>query len=328
MSVAGLTIALCTRNRPDDLRRAIDSVLACAGELDGVAVELLVVDDGRLGEAWLADTARAAASAGWRFAYHNKRVRAGLMRSRVEAVACAAGDVILFLDDDLEVEHGYLATLVRTYLANPELAGVGGVDVLSRPAPLWRRAYEVAIGYRSPRQGKQSISGFGGGMDQWATRTAPFHVDFLYGCNMSFRRDAIRELDAPAFFSDYSLGEDHYISAVASRSGPLLAEPRMRVRHHQSPISRDRAEQVFYTQLVNHFHLLRALDAPLSRRLALVVTAAGLFFMFAVKWLIDLTTPGRNPETARLRGSGRGLLFILERAGSFRLSRASRRMFR
>jgi hypothetical protein len=102
------------------------------------------------------------------------------------------------------------------------------------------------------------------------------------------------------------LGEDLYLSALARLHRPLLVNPRMRVRHYQSPISRDRAEQVFYTQLVNHYHLLVARGAPGHRRVALIFTAGGLLAMFAVKWLLDCATPGKTPDNGRLRGSGRG----------------------
>jgi glycosyltransferase involved in cell wall biosynthesis len=150
MSTPSLTVGFCTRDRPAELRRAAESLLACAPEARGVAVELLVIDDGHLEPDLLSELANSANREGWTLGYRNKRDRAGLIRSRVETVSLAKHDVILFLDDDIELERGYLEALLATYRDSPDLAGLGGVDLLSRPGPGWRRSYEYLIGYRSP----------------------------------------------------------------------------------------------------------------------------------------------------------------------------------
>jgi GT2 family glycosyltransferase len=226
-------------------------------------------------------------------------------------LALAAYDVVVFFDDDIEVEPGYLALLFQMMDSNPEAAGVGGVDILWRPARTWRRLYEYVICFRAIRRGRLSISGFGGDADRWIGEVEAFETQFLAGFNMAFRRDALRSLEMQDFFDGYSLGEDLYLSYVARQSGPLLVHPQLRVRHHQSALARDRSEQVFYTQLVNHYHLLRLMQSSRARCLSLVITGAGMFVRYAIKACVDAVIPSGRPDFGRMKGSWNGLKFVM-----------------
>jgi GT2 family glycosyltransferase len=234
-----------------------------------------------------------------------------LLRSRIEATALAAYEVILFFYDDIEVEPGYLSLLLDVMDRHPNIAGAGGVDVIGRQAPMWRRLYEYGIGFRALRRGKLSFSGYGGDMDRWIGEQKAFETDFLAGFNMAFRKNALSNLEMQDYFRGVSLGEDLYLSYVARRSGPLLVHPALRVRHYQSPIARERSEQMCYTQVVNHYHLMQLRRGSRPRSLLLVITGSGLFLLFAVKAIADALTPGRRPDVGRVKGSWSGLKFVM-----------------
>jgi glycosyltransferase involved in cell wall biosynthesis len=311
LGMEALSIVFCTRNRPDDLRRAIASALACRKEVAGMPLEILVIDDGVLDSAHLEAITAQVREANASFAYVNKRERAGLMHSRIEAVARAGYQTMLFLDDDVELESGYLGVLAATYAAHPHIRGVGGVDLLCRLPSTWRQIYEYLIGFRSWHLGRLSVSGFGGGVDRWKAVKKPFVTQFLIGCNMSFRRSALANLVEQSWLNGYSLGEDIYLSWFARRRGPLLVNPRLQVRHYHSPLARDRLEQVTYTQIVNHYHLLRTQGARAHNYAALLITAAGFLLMFATKAALDLTCSRAAPDLSRVRGSARGIKFVV-----------------
>lgn len=97
----------------------------------------------------------------------------------------ARGDIISFIDDDAVPHNDWLAKIEAHFLADPELAGVGGRD----------RLY----------QGKQLVEGQKPvvGKLQWFGRTIANHhlgfgsareADFLKGVNMSYRYQAIENM--------------------------------------------------------------------------------------------------------------------------------------
>ncbi len=113
------TVVICayTEERWDDIVAAVDSVLG----QDVPAVELLVVVD---------HNPALLERAAQRFT-HPVRVLAntrsrGLSGARNTAVAAAAGDVVVFLDDDAVARPGWLGALLAPY-ADPEVVAVGGV---------------------------------------------------------------------------------------------------------------------------------------------------------------------------------------------------------
>ena len=89
------SVAIPTLARPESLRETLDSVLAC----DPPAGEVIVVD---------ADPEESGAAVA---ASYGDRVRVlpsprGLTIQRNRALDAAAGDVVVFLDDDVQVEQG------------------------------------------------------------------------------------------------------------------------------------------------------------------------------------------------------------------------------
>src|SRR5207245_11278997 len=95
-------------------------------------MDVLVVDDVELQPPLVTELRRLTEAWGGRFAYHRMLNRHGLLNARLAALAAAAGEVILFLDDDVEVGPEYLVRLVGRYVEWPDAAGIGGADALRR----------------------------------------------------------------------------------------------------------------------------------------------------------------------------------------------------
>lgn len=304
-----LSVVFCTRNRPQELLTAVKS--ATQGQAADFPVELLIVDDGLLDEQTLHDIKSQARKAGFAYAYTNKCERAGLLQSRVEALRHARHGIVLFLDDDVELLPGYLERLMSHYRNDPMLAGAGGVDVLEPRAPLFRQLFEYVILFRSFQLGRYSWSGFGGGMDGWRFQPRPFRVDFLYGCNMSFRKSALSELKAAVWFNSYGIGEDMYVSDCASRMGTLLVDPQLQVRHYQAATARDRDEDVARTRIVNHFLLLQARGAGAVRMGGFLWTALGFAVLHGAGAVLKTVVARRSSGWERARGTVKGVATVL-----------------
>jgi hypothetical protein len=86
----------------------------------------------------------------------------------------------------------------------------------------------------------------------------------------------------------------------------------MRVRHYQSPVARDKMEQVSYTLIVNHYRLLKATNAPFYRYVGFGLTAMGFTFMFCVNAVISVLR--LKPNFAKLRGTLRGIYSVVSSA--------------
>jgi len=267
----GMTIAICTRNRPEPLRRGIADI---AGQAPDFPCEIMIVDDGNLSREFRQGLeSMLAHRGGITFAYYRK-TRPGLLYSRMLAVEQARHEVILFLDDDARPMPGYFDRLARWY-ERPQVAGVGGIDRNIRSNWRWD-LFARFILYDSRNPGKLSPSGYGGSMTRWAAMTEPFRTEYLLGCNMSFRRSALADLAPAEWLQGYSMGEDLYLSDQALRSGELWIDPSLQVDHLLSPASRDGEAKVAYTEIVNHHYLLKLKQAGMIRHAAHLWTSLGL----------------------------------------------------
>jgi len=109
-----VTAAICTRNRPEQLRRALASLMRQAPQPD----EVLIVDN-----APEDDATRALAMGEFPQARYCCEPAAGLDVARNRALREATGSVVAFLDDDAVAEPGWVEGIHRVFGEEP-LVGV------------------------------------------------------------------------------------------------------------------------------------------------------------------------------------------------------------
>jgi glycosyltransferase involved in cell wall biosynthesis len=102
------SVVVCTRDRPRDLRRALVSILRSGDAF----LEIIVIDQGSTGRA--ERLVRLLQRIEPRLRYVRQEGR-GVSRARNLAARCAAGDVIIFTDDDCEVQPGWARELVGAF---------------------------------------------------------------------------------------------------------------------------------------------------------------------------------------------------------------------
>ena len=192
-----ISVVVASRDRPELLRRLIDGLTPQLASLAGEG-ELIVVDDGSrppyeassLGEATLVRSGGV-----------------GPAGARNVGVARATGEIVLFTDDDVVVDEGWVAAALEHLATNPACAGVTG-DTTS---PAYNALYEHSV--------EDHLGG-----------------SFLT-CNVAYRRSA---LDAVGGF-DRLLRRAHEDRDLAWRVqdqvGPVNFEPAMRVTHPGRPFN-------------------------------------------------------------------------------------------
>jgi GT2 family glycosyltransferase len=219
-----LTIAICTRNRPDQLRQCVQALQKYVlGQSITSDVEILVVDNASTDER----TRAVAGSLGVRYAYEPKP---GLDFARNLALELTASELLAFLDDDVIVDRGWLAGLGEALSEHPDAAAVTGLVLPYR--------LETAAQILFERRG-----GFGLGFEK--ARYGPIGPDpssscnpalFGVGANMMFRTGVLRRLGGfdEALDTGPPLaggGDLDIFYRLIRADHPLIYEPRMLVFH-------------------------------------------------------------------------------------------------
>ena len=129
-----VTVAICTWNRAPLLRRALASLSALEIP-EGARLELLVVDNGS-GDETPAVLREHASALPLRVVTEPEP---GLSRARNRAAGEARGELIVWTDDDVLVEPGWLAAYVEASLRHPDASFFGGTTLpwFEQPPPAW-----------------------------------------------------------------------------------------------------------------------------------------------------------------------------------------------
>lgn len=224
-AVASMTVAICTKDRPETLRRLLASLQALALPA-ALSLEVLVVDN-----APSDDRTRklVATFSGVRYA---REARAGLDFARNCALRNATGEVLVFLDDDVTVDAGWLEGLLDAWRDNPDAGAVTGLvlpfELETQAQVLFEKRGGFRRGFDRLRYAGQNLPGnplypCGAGI-------------FGAGANMAFKRQVLLELGGfdEALDTGRPLpgGGDLDIFYRVIRAGyPLVYEPRYLVFH-------------------------------------------------------------------------------------------------
>src|SRR5438067_2246813 len=116
-----VTVAICTFNRAESLRRTLES-LGAMQVPDDIDWEVLVVNNKSTDhtDAVIADFAERLPI---RREYEE---RPGQSNARNRAIGTAKGDYIIWTDDDVVVDRGWLAAYADAFRSRPEAAVFGG----------------------------------------------------------------------------------------------------------------------------------------------------------------------------------------------------------
>jgi glycosyltransferase involved in cell wall biosynthesis len=162
------TVVICTRDRPDDLRRCLEGLTRTATP----GGEILVVDNAPATDA----TAQIARTFPVRYIRED---RPGLNVARAAGARAAQGDILIYTDDDVVVEPGWVEAMLEPF-STPRVAAVTG---LTMPLELETRAQELFETYGGFGRGfKRRIFDYG--------RIAPAASGLAgAGANMAVRRE-------------------------------------------------------------------------------------------------------------------------------------------
>lgn len=252
-----ISVIICTRNRLDDFRETLVSLLKQKRLPD----ELVVVDSSdtpALEEYLKADTLPIALK--------YIRSKPGLTLQRNSGVRGSSGDVLCFFDDDTELNENYLASVEDVFARNkPDLGAVGGrLENLfgDQPMTLRFRIERVVFGFLRFIFG---LDDYGSGRFRLSgMATFPHHlmkpryIDCLSGGLMSFRRDVFQKIQFDEGLPDYGLMEDWSISKSLRDAGyKAIYEPSASLIHKESPQNRFNYFRWAEIFIVNYDYLFR-----------------------------------------------------------------------
>jgi len=204
------TVAVCTRNRTDDLKRCLDALM----RLPDDGQEYLVIDNCPSND----DTQKLVETYG-RVRYIREN-RPGLNIARNRALLEARHEIVAFTDDDATPDPGWLRAILRNFFS-PLVISVTG---LTMPLELETEAQEAFENYSS------FSKGFNRKIFSSSTHNPLATGQVGAGANMAFRRSVQQEvglfdeaLDAGTLTQ--SGGDHEYFARILMAGYHIIYEP-------------------------------------------------------------------------------------------------------
>ncbi len=238
-----VSVAVCTRDRPEVLARclaSLDAVRARSAHRDTLR-EILVIDNAP------SDDRTQKVVASFPGVRYFTEPCAGLDFARNRAWREAHGDLVAYIDDDAVVDDGWLDGLAHAIAVHPDAGAFTGLILPLRLDTEAQRLFEKRGGFRR-------------GFRPWRyARTSPAHGPlypagagiFGAGCNMVVRRDLLQTLGGfdEALDTGAPLpggGDLDIFYRVVTHGAPLVYEPRALVFHEHRTTLRGLRRQ-YYT---------------------------------------------------------------------------------
>ncbi len=233
LSIPYLTVAICTKDRTDNLERCLNSLL----QLEQSTLEILVVDNAP-SDSQTKDLVSELINV-----RYTCEPKPGLDFARNRAINEAKGETIAFIDDDVVVDRNWLAGISEAWQENPDAAAFTGLvlpyELETEAQIIFERGGGFRRGFDKIRYGKvlpgNPLYPCGAGI-------------FGAGCNMAFRRQVLLELGGfdEALDTGATLpgGGDLDMFYRVIRAGyPLVYEPQYLVFHqHRQDLNKLRRQ--------------------------------------------------------------------------------------
>ncbi len=298
-----VTVAVCTRDRTDDLAICLDALC----RLDYPDLDLLVVDN-----APSSDATEHLIRTSYPGVRYIREPRPGLNWARNRAIIEAQGEIIAYTDDDGVVDPGWVRALTSVFTEGPHVMAVTGLVVpyeLETEAQIffeWHGGFGRGFERRWYRVERENG-------EQWSYHGAG---QFGTGANMAYRRSLFDQIG----YFDPALdvgtvtnggGDLEMFFRVLKEGYTLVYEPSAIVRHRHRRDYGQLQRQITNNGVGLYSYFVRSALAYPDERSA--------FIRFGLWWLwkgnvrpllVSLVRPARLPRNlilAELQGSFIGL---------------------
>lgn len=296
-----VTVAVCTRDRVDQLSRCLDSLTA----LDYPSLDLLLIDN-----APSHDGAERLVRASYPHVRYIREPRPGLDRARNRAIREARGEIIAFTDDDSIADRRWVSALTEVFASCPDVMAVTGLvvplELDTESQILFEECGGFGRGFKrrwcrvDPTLGKRAASQYGG--------TGQFGT----GANMAFRTRVFERIGLFDPALDVGTvtnggGDLEMFFRILKEGHTLAYEPRAIVRHRHRRRYSELREQIANNGVGLYSYFAASWRAyPEERPAFLRLGAWWLWHRGFRRFLKSCFRPRRVPRdlvTAELRGS-------------------------
>ena len=249
MEKVKFSIVICTKNRPQDINKCIESIY----RQTYTPLELIIIDASdnlstkELVEDWK-----------HKLPFETLYISSapGLTRQRNTGVQHCSGDVIAFFDDDVILEPGYFKIMASCFDSEVIDGATGLVTNLQRETMIKRAVERIFMLRGSRKRGGMKPSGFAAFVDPiLADPIQP--TDVLVGNNMLYRKSIFDHYLFDEYFDGYGMMEDVEFSHRVSKTHNLFFIKDARLVHTYSKFERINLTKHFETTIVNHFYVFR-----------------------------------------------------------------------
>lgn len=268
-----VAFVIATRNRPRELRRALNSLVvqSCRPQL------VVVVDSSDPGcvvplPSFASTEIRRIP---WWPPSASKQRNVGLDALPDDV------DLVGFMDDDAVLEREALARMVEFWQAAPPNVAAAGFNPLGQPwregARRWR--WVERLGLYCSRPGGVAPSGW---QSVWGTVSCDTEVEWLPTMAI-WRAGVLRRHRFDEFFDRYSYLEDLDFSYGLHRQGwRLFVVSTARYMHYPSPSGRISAREFGKIEVRNRLYFVRKHRLSLTRCYAAILLRAGMTLLSAL----------------------------------------------
>lgn len=246
--MAGFSIAIPTRNRPDVLRVLLSSIL----KQTTLPKEVIIVDDSDNDQTEkLAKQMKAA--------FTEKEIPLKYLRGGGESVVQArnigidssTGEIHCSVDDDVVLDKDYIENILSVYRSHPEAAGVAGHMENLYLSGL-SNAVNTVFGFFSTEPDRCRV--FPTGTSYPVPLTRVINCEWLSGTNCSYRKAVLANFRWDENLKKYSLCDDMDISYRIHKWRPnsLCMTPYAKVIHTHSELARITSEERLQMEISYH----------------------------------------------------------------------------
>ena len=294
-----LSLIICTKDREASLRQTLATVFQQTQLPD----EILIVDDGALER----DQIVGLVAQHHIPCHYLRKATPGLAASRNLGIQQAQGDLILFLDDDVVLDPGYIAAILALFQTDPngQIGGATGTLQIDYAAGV--QTFLRFFGLDGTTPGAILPSGAGVLVREGALKR-PATVQWLSGCNMAYRRQVFADFQFDQGLGSYGWGEDRDFSYRVGQRYGLMATPAARLVHRKEPSGRIDTRRMGFME-TNYLYRFFAKNMP-RRPINWLALGWAMIGIMARNLLLAAARGRRAAAISQLRGNWVGIQAI------------------